>query len=149
MESVMTDIHTAADRIAAILTDIGQPPHEITHSTNRYGQKSSYIDMGRFRFRVSDHPANENFRVAEVPMQANATRQDLIEFFARCEEAQQDRKSRESAWLIERERMEAPFKARFLAEKMSERQTAIIGECYPGVTNNKAITKEIRKRWLA
>lgn len=59
-------VHIAAESFRALIIAEGEPCGEITHSINRYGEASSYFDALGATIRVSDHHANEFFRVREI-----------------------------------------------------------------------------------
>jgi hypothetical protein len=74
--SLSSDPHSQADSLVNALKEAGIET-SVSKSVNRYDQKSAYIDIPGtgHRVRISDHPANPDFRSKEVNLW-NPTRED-------------------------------------------------------------------------
>lgn len=53
------------------LAELGEPVGQLARSTNRYGEKSAYLDYGRGQLRFSDHDANMDFRPGQTQVHGN------------------------------------------------------------------------------
>jgi hypothetical protein len=148
METTMSEIEKNANRIADLLREMGKDVLSVSHSTNRFGEKSSYIDMGAFRFRISDHSCNENFRCAEVNLSHEATLESLEKFYAQVAENDRRAKEEKIAEIAWRNEYEAPFKARYHAARIEEKRK-IACECYKYMWSDDAAYRELKKRWKA
>ena len=96
------EVFTAAASFREILRDLGEPVGSLDHSTNRYGEFSSYFDIGGgLRVRVSDHHCNTDFRPGELQVYYKyATREYAVDMLAQVEvntKAYEIEKSRKAA----------------------------------------------------
>lgn len=142
-------VHKTADEFRQAMIDIGVKCGPIDHSINRHGEASSYFRALRTTFRISDHDANEAFRVNEVSILVrNATAAEarrIASEFRRRDKLNAVEQCRE---LKKRDAFEAPFKARFLAAKEHE-QHGILCEAYPAAARDVHLRRAVRARWIA
>lgn len=106
----------------------GEPCGDIAHSYNRHQEASSYFDALGGRIRVSDHHANQNFRVNEHHVFfEHATAEKAADLVAAYRSARRDAASASSAAAASQDAYEAPFIAR------NHEREAILREAYPGL----------------
>lgn len=81
------EVFTAAENFREILRELGEPVGTLDNSTNRYGEFSSYFDIGGgLRVRVSDHHCNTDFRGGELQVYyQHATREYAVDMLAQVE----------------------------------------------------------------
>lgn len=127
-------VHAAAERFRDRLKEAGLKPSPVQHSTNRHGEKSSYIEAGGIRWRVSDHEANANFRSAnEITIHhESADGTDIKAILAQAEEG--SRKFRE--------KQEEAARARILVEEREREQKA-------SQTRQASQNKQAREQFFA
>lgn len=136
----MDDIRQQAEALASDFRALGRSV-TVSHSTNRNGDHSSYLEvsgLGR-RIRVSDH-----FSGWTDAVDAFGSAADMI---AAAEHATAEYEAKRAAELAARDAYEAPFKARYL--EATEHKKAIVLECYPSAWGNNAAIKEVVARWKA
>lgn len=139
-----------ADRLRQSLSDLGVEVGQVSNSTNRLGQHSSYFDMPGTTVRVSDHYANTANRPGETHLFANRitdnTASDLV---ALMKKAQEQAAQKRAAAEAEHAAFEAPFIERFRSAATPEEQLNAILDAYPNMAgaHNKRRRKEVRDRW--
>lgn len=84
-----SDIPDSAERIAQMFRDKGISVISVNHSINRFGDKSSYIDIVTRRIRISDHSANTDYRVDEIDISPDAS-DEYIERIIMAEKKRRD-----------------------------------------------------------
>jgi hypothetical protein len=142
-------IHAAGARIADLLNKMGYTVTSVSNSVNRHGGSSCYIkieELGPIRFRISDHTANQYFRIGEISIVDDADEAYLNDVFANLDRNAKTSADQRAQQDAKRDAREAPFKARFLAAPHHERH-GILVECYAWAASDKAARKEIWARW--
>lgn len=140
-----TNIREAAEGIRQHFADLGEPVGAIDHSTNRWGGQSSYFDIGgNLRVRVSDHGCNTDFRVQEVHVPVDATRETVAAILAEIEAKTEAHRQKIAARNVERDAYEAPFRVEWATAKD---RGAVVARCYPHL--GRADRQDVARRWAA
>ena len=143
------EVFEAAKTFQQAFQTLGKAVSTIDFSTNRNGQFSAYFEVsGHGRIRVSDHLANQDFRIAERTVDfADATPAKAAEIIEGDMAYAKEQAAKRADAMARQDAYEAPFKARFLAARQHER-TDIIIEAYPAMRHDKARRREVADRWF-
>lgn len=150
---IMKTVHEVAESFLAAFKEAGAKVwpdaagNEISHSTNRHGERSSYFVVEGHVIRVSDHSANQNFRVNETTVHferatPERAREMLAEMLAAQAEADQKAAKKRAA----RDAYEAPFIAEFRAVSKDHLRQEIIERAINGMAHHVDV-HERKQMW--
>lgn len=141
-----TDTHTTAEEFCSILVELGWVVGQISHSTNRYGERSSYFELGGCRIRVSDHDSNTAQKFGEITILIDdATRERAVALVDEIADIKADAEARRAEEIAARDEMEAPHKAAYLATDKQHVRGDIIAKLYPCM--GRMDRQNVARRW--
>lgn len=145
-------IWDSAEHLKSALEQLGISP-SISKSKNRNGDFSAYVDLGRERFRISDHQANADFRVSEIAAPEFSSQDDALGFAAKYLVGSREAAMRKQAEFDARNTLLEPYVQRFFNETDPAKQNEIIAEGLRAVgevaPTSRVDRQSARMKWAA